>query len=166
VRHFTIHEQGYSMASLNRVFLIGNLGADPTVEYLPSGDPIAKFRLATTERVSDGQGGHALVTNWHRVSVVGRQAEVAGRYLKKGSQVFVEGKLRSESWTDREGVVRKTWTVLAYRMQMLGKPVSPEGDGSALAGEQMAWMDGTPYDASAIVRNPRSQGGHAGARPE
>jgi len=129
------------MASINKVVLIGNLGADPEVRFLPSGDAVANFRIATTDRRSDGQGGKHDVTEWHRVALYGKQAEVAGKYLRKGSQVYVEGKLRTSVWMDRSGIERKTWSVIADRMQMLGKPKHSALNVAERAGDEMGWMD-------------------------
>lgn len=129
------------MASINKVVLVGNLGADPELRFLPSGDPVANLSVATTDRRSDGKGGHMKVTEWHRVSLYGKQAEVAQKYLKKGSQVYVEGKLRASIWTDRSGLERKTWSVIADRMQMLGKPEIRTLDGGRNGEDEMSWMD-------------------------
>lgn len=130
------------MASINKITLIGNLGSDPKLVVLPSGDSVANLSLATTDRRSNGNGGYIDATEWHRIALYGKQAEVALKYLKKGSQVYVEGKLRSAIWMDREGKQRKTWTVIADRMQMLGKPESPSLDRHAKDRGSMEWMDG------------------------
>ena len=91
------------MASVNRVILIGNLGKDPETRYLPSGDAVANFSIATTEKFKDKSGAQQEHTEWHRISFFGRQAEIAGEYLKKGSQVYIEGALRTRKWQDKEG---------------------------------------------------------------
>ena len=135
------------MASLNRIQLIGNLGADPEVRPLPSGESVANFSVATTDRRADGKGGHVEATEWHRVALYGKQAEVARQYLRKGSQVYVEGKLRTSVWTDREGVKRKTWSVIADRLQMLGKP-SDRNSVAEPGNAPACWLDGPPPDAS------------------
>ena len=106
--------------------LIGNLGRDPEVRYTKDGKPVANFTLATTERWSDPTSGERREkTEWHRIVVWGKQAEIAGEYLRKGRQVYVEGSLQTREWTDRDGNKRQTTEVRAQRFQMLGRP--PEG---------------------------------------
>jgi single-strand DNA-binding protein len=102
------------------VILIGNLGADPETRYLPSGDAVTNIRIATTETWKDKDGNKQEATEWHRVAFFGRQAEIAGEYLKKGSQVYIEGRLQTRKWTDKEGQERYTTEIRADRMQMLG----------------------------------------------
>jgi single-strand DNA-binding protein len=109
------------MASVNKVILVGNLGADPEVRYLPSGDAVTNIRIATTDTWKDKSGGKQERTEWHRVVFFGRQAEVAGEYLKKGSQVYVEGRIRTNKWQDKDGQDRYTVEIVADRMQMLGR---------------------------------------------
>ena len=92
------------MASVNKVILIGNLGRDPEVRYLPSGDAVANLNLATTEKWKDKNGEQQEQTEWHRVAFFGRQAEICGEYLQKGSSVYVEGRLQTRKWTDKDGV--------------------------------------------------------------
>ncbi len=108
------------MASVNKVILVGNLGADPEMRYLPSGEAVANLRLATTDTWKDKDGGKQEATEWHRVSFFGRQAEVCGQYLKKGSQIYVEGSIRTRKWQDKEGQERYTTEIRGDRMQMLG----------------------------------------------
>ena len=108
------------MASVNKVILIGNLGADPETRYLPSGDAVTNIRIATTEVWRDKSGEKQEQTEWHRVALFGKTAEVAGEYLKKGSQVYIEGRLQTRKWTDKEGQDRYTTEIRADRMQMLG----------------------------------------------
>ena len=109
------------MASVNKVILVGNLGADPETRYAPSGDAICNIRLATTDTWKDKASGEKKeATEWHRVSFYGRLAEIAGQYLKKGSQVYVEGRLQTRKWQDKEGQDRYTTEIVADRMQMLG----------------------------------------------
>jgi single-strand DNA-binding protein len=111
------------MAGVNKVLLIGNLGRDPEVRYTTGGTPVANFTLATTERWSDPTSGEKKEkTEWHRIVVWGKQAEIAGEYLRKGRQVFVEGSLQTREWTDREGNKRYSTEVRAQRFQMLGRP--------------------------------------------
>ncbi len=109
------------MASLNKVMLIGNLGADPEVRYLPSGDAVTNIRIATTESWKDKASGEKKEeTEWHRVSFFGKLAEIAGEYLKKGSAVYIEGRIKTRKWQDKEGQDRYSTEVVADRMQMLG----------------------------------------------
>jgi single-strand DNA-binding protein len=108
------------MASVNKVILVGNLGADPEIRYLPSGEAVANLRLATTDSWKDKDGNKQEATEWHRVSYFGRQAEVCGQYLKKGSQIYVEGSIRTRKWQDKEGQDRYSTEIRGDRMQMLG----------------------------------------------
>ena len=109
------------MASVNKVILVGNLGADPETRYLPSGDAVSNIRLATTDRYKEkGSGEMKEITEWHRVSFFGRLAEIAGEYLKKGSSVYIEGRIRTRKWTDQAGVEKYSTEIVADQMQMLG----------------------------------------------
>ena len=108
------------MASVNKVILVGNLGRDPEMRYMPSGDAIASFSVATTDTWKDKSGAKQEKTEWHRISMFGKQAEIAGQYLKKGSSVYIEGRLQTRKGTDKEGHERQTTEVVADRMQMLG----------------------------------------------
>jgi single-strand DNA-binding protein len=123
-------EKGASkMASVNKTTLVGNLGADPEIRYMPDGTPTATITIATTDAWKDKATGEKKEkTEWHRVVFFRRLAEVADEYLKKGSQVYVEGKLRTRKWTDKEGVERYTTEIVAYEMQMLGKKPATEMD--------------------------------------
>lgn len=108
------------MASVNKVILVGNLGADPEKRYLGSGQPVCNLRMATTERWTDKQGNKQERTEWHRVVVYGPQAENCEKYLSKGRQVYVEGSIRSRQWEDQQGNTRYTTEVIAQRVQFLG----------------------------------------------
>jgi len=108
------------MASVNKVILVGNLGRDPEMRYMPSGDAIASFSVATTDNWKDKNGQKQERTEWHRISMFGKLAEIAGEYLKKGSSVYIEGRLQTRKWQDKEGNERQTTEVVADRMQMLG----------------------------------------------
>jgi single-strand DNA-binding protein len=108
------------MASVNKVILIGNLGRDPEIRYLPSGDAVANFSIATTEKWKDKGGEMQEQTEWHRIAFFGRQAEICGEYLRKGSSVYVEGRLQTRKWTDKDGNERYTTEIRGDRMQMLG----------------------------------------------
>jgi single-strand DNA-binding protein len=109
------------MASVNKVILVGNLGADPESKYLPSGDAVTNIRIATTDRWKDKASGEMKeATEWHRIAFFGRLAEIAGEYLKKGSQVYIEGRIRTRKWQDKEGQDRYSTEIVADQMQMLG----------------------------------------------
>lgn len=108
------------MASLNKVLLIGNLGRDPETRYMPDGGAITSASIATTEKWKDKAGERQEKTEWHRVVFFGKLAEIAGEYLKKGSQVYVEGRLQTRKWQDKEGQDRYTTEIVANAMQMLG----------------------------------------------
>jgi single-strand DNA-binding protein len=109
------------MASVNKVILVGNLGADPEVRYLPSGDAVANIRLATTDRYKDkASGDFKEMTEWHRVSFFGRLAEIVSEYLKKGSSVYIEGRIRTRKWQAQDGTDRYSTEIVADQMQMLG----------------------------------------------
>lgn len=108
------------MASVNRVTLIGNLGRDPEMRYLPSGEAVATFSIATTEQWKDKSGNKQERTDWHRIEFIGRTAEVCGEYLKKGAPVYIEGRIQYDKWTDKEGVEKTMTKIRGDRMQMLG----------------------------------------------
>jgi single-strand DNA-binding protein len=115
------------MASLNKVILIGNLGRDPEVRYTPGGDAVCNLALATTETWKDKNTGERKeATEWHRVAFFGRVAEVAGQYLRKGSQIYVEGKLKTRKWQDKDGQDRYTTEIAGSELKMLGG--RPDGD--------------------------------------
>jgi len=113
------------MVGVNKVILIGNLGADPEVKYLSSGTTVANFRIATTENRVSRSGEKTASTEWHRIVAFGRLAEICGEYLNKGKQVYIEGRLRTRSWEDKDGNKRSTTEIVAARMQMLGAPGGP-----------------------------------------
>ncbi len=109
------------MASINKVIIVGNLGKDPEMRSFPNGDQIANVSIATTDRWKDKTSGEMKeATEWHRINFNGRLAEIVGQYLKKGSQVYVEGSLRTRKWTDKDGVEKFTTEIRADQMQMLG----------------------------------------------
>lgn len=116
------------MASINKVIIVGNLGRDPENRYMPSGEQVTSIAVATTDRWRDKTSGEQKeATEWHRVSFFGKLAEIAGQYLKKGSQVYIEGRLRTRKYTDKEGVERYATEIIADTMQMLGsRPGSGE----------------------------------------
>lgn len=115
------------MASLNKVLLIGNLGADPEVKTLPSGDKVATARIATTEIYKNKNGEKVEDTEWHRLEFWGGLAGIVEQYLKKGDSIFVDGRIRTEKYTDAQNIERYTTKIRVSNMQMLGKPTKPEG---------------------------------------
>ena len=121
------------MASLNKVILIGNLGRDPEVRYTQKGTAVANFTLATNEVWTDKGGERQERTEWHRIVVWGKQAEIVKEHLSKGKQVYVEGSLQTRQWDDREGHKRSTTEIKASRVVMLGRPEPGESRGGAPA---------------------------------
>ena len=109
------------MTGVNKVILIGNLGSDPEVRYTPSGKAVANFRIATTEQWTNKEGSKEERTEWHRIVAWGRLGEICGQYLRKGKQVYIEGRLQTRSWDDAEGQKRYMTEVVAQTMQMLGR---------------------------------------------
>jgi single-strand DNA-binding protein len=136
------------MASVNKVILIGNLGRDPETRYTADGAAITNVSVATTRRYKDASGQQQEETEWHRVAFFGRLAEIAGEYLRKGRPVYVEGRLRTRKWQDKDGQDRYTTEIVAENMQMLG---SREG------------MGGSEPDAGEEARAPAQRSG--GGRP-
>lgn len=115
------------MASVNKVILVGNLGAEPEVRYTPTGKAVASFNLATREQWTGKDGEKTEKTEWHRIVAWARLGEICGEYLHKGSQVYIEGRLQTRTWEDRDGNKRSTTEIVAQTMQMLGSPPSKGG---------------------------------------
>ena len=144
------------MASLNKVILIGNLGKDPETRYMTNGDAVTNITIATSESWKDKATGEKQEkTEWHRVTFYRRLAEIAGEYLKKGSQVYVEGRLETRKWQDKEGKDRYTTEVIANEMQMLGSRGgmgAPSNDGDeerprgAAPGKASSGKSGAKFD--------------------
>ena len=134
------------MASVNKVILLGNLGRDPEVRYMPSGDPIANITIATSSRYKNKAGEMVEETEWHRVTFFGRLAEIASQYLKKGNPVYVEGRIKTRKYTDKDGIEKYATDIIASEMQLLG---GREGRG-APAGED----DGYGGDAGGNYSRP------------
>jgi single-strand DNA-binding protein len=146
------------MASVNKVIIVGNLGRDPETRTFPSGDRVTNVTIATTDRWKDKTSGEMKeATEWHRVVFNGRLAEIAGEYLRKGSQVYLEGSLRTRKWTDKDGVEKYTTEIRADQMQMLGKR---EGMGSP-SQEDSGGYDDAPRRSAPPSRAPA--GAPAGA---
>jgi len=108
------------MASVNKVIVLGNLGKDPDLRHLPNGDAVCNFSLATTESWKDKEGNKQDKTEWHNIVLFRKLAEIAGEYLKKGRPVYIEGRLQTRKWQDKEGKDRYTTEIVADQMQMLG----------------------------------------------
>ena len=124
------------MASVNKAIIVGNLGKDPEVRYTASGEAICNITVATSDTWKDKATGEKKeATEWHRISFFGKLAEIAGQYLKKGSQVYIEGSLRTRKWQDKDGVDRYTTEIRADEMKMLG---SRQGSGEAPPREREA----------------------------
>ena len=139
------------MASVNKVIIVGNLGRDPETRYLPSGEAVTNISVATTDAWKDKATGEKKeATEWHRVAFFGRLAEIAGEYLKKGSQVYVEGQLRTRKWQDKEGKDRYTTEIRADTMQMLG---SRSGAGEP-RGEPRGEAGAPKADAKPAAKKP------------
>ena len=144
------------MASVNKVILVGNLGADPEVRYLPSGDAVANIRLATTDRYKDKASGEFKeMTEWHRVAFFGRLAEIVSEYLKKGSSVYIEGRIRTRKWQGQDGQDRYSTEIVADQMQMLGGRGGSGGGGG----------DDSGYGSRVPMERSGGGGGRAGAAP-
>jgi single-strand DNA-binding protein len=121
------------MSGVNKVILIGNLGSDPQVRYTPQGTAVANFNIATTERFNNKSGEKEERTEWHRIVAWGKLAEICQQYLKKGKQVYIEGRLQTRQWEDQQGQKRSTTEIVAQNMQMLGRagdaPATVSGGG-------------------------------------
>ena len=123
------------MASINKVILVGRLGKDPEVKATPSGSTVAKFSLATDERYTDRDGNKQERTEWHNIVAWGKLGEICGQYLRKGKLIYIEGKIRTESWEDKETKVKRYRTdIIADNMQMLDRKGDEEGGGSYSGG--------------------------------
>ncbi|KVT75728.1 single-stranded DNA-binding protein [Burkholderia territorii] len=156
------------MASVNKVIIVGNLGADPEVRYLPSGDAVANVRVATTDRYKDkASGDYKEMTEWHRISFFGRLAEIASEYLKKGSSIYVEGRIRTRKWQGQDGQDRYSTEIVADQMQMLGgRNGGGRGDGGGHSGDNEFEQD-TRRASTPRSRQPSGQTAtNAAARPQ
>jgi single-strand DNA-binding protein len=144
------------MASVNKVILIGNLGKDPEIRYLPSGDAVANLSLATTDVSKDkATGERKEYTEWHRVSMFGKLAEIAGQYLRKGSQCYIEGRIRTRKWTDQSGQERYSTEIVADEMRMLGGRQS--GGESAMPAMRDDMAEASAAPAAAPAARPASK---------
>jgi single-strand DNA-binding protein len=126
----TLQETSMATKGVNKVILVGNLGNDPEVRYMPNGNAVANLSLATSESWKDQQGQVQERTEWHRLTMYRRLAEIAGEYLKKGSQIYVEGKLQTRKWQDQQGQDKYTTEIIVDQMQMLGGRGGDGGGGN------------------------------------
>jgi single-strand DNA-binding protein len=149
------------MASVNKVILIGNLGRDPETRYTTGGDAVTNLRIATTEAWKDKSGEKQEKTEWHTVVLFGRLAEIAGEYLKKGRPVYIEGRLQTRKYTDKEGVEKYSTEIVADRMQLLG---GREGGGGGGAGD--ADFSAGPATSGAPARSGGGAPKGGGAKPK
>lgn len=116
------------MASVNRVILIGNLGKDPETRHMQNGDAVTNITLATTDTWKDKNGEKQEKTEWHRITFYRKLAEIVAEYCKKGNPIYVEGRLETRKWTDKEGIERYSTDIIAHDMKMLGSKPSVQGD--------------------------------------
>lgn len=141
---------------VNKVILVGNLGNDPEVRYMPNGNAVANLSLATSESWKDQQGQLQERTEWHRLTMYKRLAEIAGEYLKKGSQIYIDGKLQTRKWTDNNGQDKYTTEIIVDQMQMLGGGNNNGGQAS-----QGGYQQQRPQQN----HQPQKQGGQRRANP-
>ncbi|WP_085317985.1 single-stranded DNA-binding protein [Derxia lacustris] len=150
------------MASINKVIIVGNLGRDPEVRYMPDGNALANVTVATTLKWKAKDSGDPMEeTEWHRVVFRGRLAEIVGEYLKKGSSVYVEGRLKTRKWTDKEGVEKFTTEIVANEMQMLGGRQGMGGDDAGSGYDDAAPRESRPQRSSGGYSGGGSRGGSA-----
>ena len=148
------------MASVNKVIIVGNLGRDPEIRYMPSGDAIANIAVATSYKSKDRNTGEQKeLTELHRISFFGRLAEIVGQYLKKGSSVYVEGRLQTRKYTDKDGIERYATDIIAENMQMLGGR-------QGMGGQDMGMDDGGGYEQPQQRPAPRQAPPAPAARPQ
>ena len=144
------------MASVNKVILIGNLGRDPETRYTTGGDAVTNLNIATSEQWKDKSGEKQERTEWHRVVLFGRQAEVAGEYLKKGRSVYIEGRLQTRKYTDKDGVEKYSTEIVADRMQLLG---GRDSGGSSGGDVEFATAGGGSHREGAATAGAAKGGG-------
>jgi len=152
---------------VNKVILIGNLGADPETRAMPSGATVANLRIATTENWKDRTSGENQErTEWHRVALFGKLAEIASEYLRKGSQVYIEGSLRTRKWTDKQGQERYSTEIVGNEMQMLGGRGGGGGGGGEGYGSRSGGGGGAGGEGYGGGGGGRSGGGRQGPPPD
>jgi len=149
--------------SVNKVILVGRLGRDPETRYTGSGQAVANFSLATDESYKDRNGERQKRTEWHKIVVWGKQAEIAQQYLKKGSLVFIEGRIQSREWQDKEGQKRTSFEIVANNFRMLGGRAEGAAAGAGAGGSGAAApRGGDEFDQSAPAEESYGGGGQAG----
>lgn len=136
--------------SINKVILIGRLGRDPEMRFTPAGKAVTNFTMATSETWKDESGERQERTEWHRIVIWGKLAEVAAKYLSKGKQVYIEGRLQTREWTDKEGQKRYTTEVVAGQMQMLSEKGEGGGSGGGFSDPGPTDNDFAPSDQGAF----------------
>ena len=134
------------MAGVNKVILVGNLGADPEMRYTPGGMAVANFKLATSENFKGKEGNKQTKTEWHKVVAFGKLAEICGEYLSKGKQVYIEGKIQTRSWEDKDGNKKYTTEIVVNIMQMLGGRGTEAGAGAAASAADVTADEIPPSD--------------------
>ncbi|WP_298169593.1 single-stranded DNA-binding protein [Acidithiobacillus sp.] len=144
------------MAGVNKVILLGHLGRDPEMRYQPSGGAIANFSIATSETFKDKEGNKQERTEWHRVVLFGRTAEIAGEYLRKGSMAYVEGRLQTRKWTDKEGQERYTTEIVGDRLQLVGARGGGGGGAASFDEEDQSRPSGGGSSAGGARKNEMS----------
>jgi len=158
------------MASINKVILVGNLGQDPEVKYMPSGGAVTNISIATTDTWKDKSTGEKKEnTEWHRVVFFNRLAEIVGEYLRKGSQVYIEGNLRTRKWQDQNGVDKYTTEIVAREMQMLGGRAGGSSDfapSQQQQGQQQSQQGGGAPQQNAPQQSAPQQGQQQSAPPQ
>ena len=146
---------------VNKVILVGNIGQDPEVRYMPNGNAVANLSLATSESWKDQQGQLQERTEWHRLTMYRRLAEIAGEYLKKGSQIYVEGKLQTRKWQDQQGQDRYTTEIIVDQMQMLGGRT-----GQSEGGYQNPQRQAAPQQNQGYNQQPQQQSQYQNQAPQ
>lgn len=152
------------MASVNKVILVGNLGRDPEVRYMPNGEAVCNFSIATTDSWKDKSGAKQERTEWHNIVMYRKLAEIAGEYLKKGRPVYVEGRLQTRKWQTKEGQDRYTTEIIADEMQMLGGRDSG-GSNAAYDGGMDQSNDYSSYNQAPANQAPQSRPASAPSKP-
>jgi single-strand DNA-binding protein len=142
------------MASVNKVILVGNLGRDPEMRFMPNGEAVCNFSIATTDSWKDKSGQKQERTEWHNIVIYRKLAEIAGEYLKKGRPVYIEGRLQTRKWQTKEGQDRYTTEIIADQMQMLG---GREGGGASSSYESMDEDQSRPQQASRPAQSAPAQ---------
>ena len=144
------------MAGVNKVILVGHLGRDPELRYTQNGQAVANFSLATSESYSKRDGEREERTEWHRIVAWGRLAEICGEYLSKGRQIYIEGRIQTREWEDREGEKRRTTEIVAREMQMLGRrgEINTSYDDSGTSASDTSASSTTPSSTAADPGTP------------